>query len=151
MIQRIQSFYLLVASVLLVVASLKEFFILNGGSIVVDGFTAQVAGGDKLFSTLPLNIILWLGALLSFVTIFLFKNRILQMRLTTYTVIILLGFYLLLIYYRYFAFKSFNLEITQSQMTLYALFPVIAAIFVYIANRAIKKDEEKVRSMDRFR
>ncbi len=150
MIQRIQSFYLLVAVVLLIWASFKVFFILNGGAIVLDGFTAHYGDGQKIFSTLPLNIILWLSALLSFIAIFLFKNRILQMRLTTYVVIILLGYYLLLVFYRYYGFKKIA-EITSSQMSIYAVFPVIAAIFVYLANRAIKKDEEKVRSMDRFR
>ena len=149
MIQRIQSFYLLVAAVLLGVASVNEFFVLNQGLVIIDGFNIY-KDADVVFSTLPLNIILWIGAALSVVTIFLYKNRILQMRLTTYTIIILLGFYLLLIYYRYFGITKYVM-VTDSRMTLYSLFPVIAAIFVYMANRAIKKDEEKVRSMDRFR
>ncbi len=150
MIQRIQSLYLLVATALLIAASFMPFFTLNNGALVIDGFYLHSSAGEKIFSTVPMNIILWLGALLSFITIFLFKNRILQMRITTYTVIILLGFYLLLIYYRFMALPKIE-KIVYSKMEIASLFPVIGAILVYMANRAIKKDEEKVRSMDRFR
>ncbi len=150
MIQRIQSLYLLIATVLLIVASFMPFFTLNNGDLVIDGFYFHSSTGENIFSTITMNIILWLGALLSFITIFLFKNRIVQMRITTYTIIILLGFYLLLIYYRFMAVPSIE-KIISSKMEIASLFPVIGAILIYMANRAIKKDEEKVRSMDRFR
>ena len=150
MIQRIQSLYLLIAVVLLIVASLFPFYTFNNGQIIMDGFTLHSAGGEKIFSTIALNIINWLGALLAFITIFLYKNRILQMRIATYTIIILLGFYLLLIYYRFYALPKIE-TITFSKLEIYGLFPVISAILIYMAARAIKRDEEKIRAMDRFR
>jgi len=150
MIQRIQSLYLLIAAVLLTVASFFPFYTFNAGQVVMDGFSVHSSEGIKIFSTVPLNIINWLAALLSLIIIFLYKNRILQMRLTTYTIIILLGFYLLLIYYRFSALPKIE-TITQSKLEIYSLFPVISAILLYMAARAIKKDEDKIRSMDRFR
>ncbi len=150
MIQRIQSLYLLIAVVLLVVASFFPFYTFNNDQIIMDGFSLHTAGGEKVFSTVPLNIINWIAALLAFITIFLFKKRILQMRLCTYTIIILLGFYLLLVYYRFYALPKIE-NITFSKMEIYSLFPVISAILVYMAARAIKRDEDKIRAMERFR
>ncbi len=142
--------YLLIAVLLLIVASFETFFVLNSGAIIINGFTAHYADGGTIFSTLPLNVILWLSALFSFSVMFMFKNRILQMRLTTYTVIILLGFYLLVVYYRYYAFDKIA-QIQNSQMSVFTLFPFISAVFVYLANREVKKIEEKIRSENRFR
>ena len=150
MIQRIQTLYLFIAAVLLVVASFFPFYTFNDGQIIMDGFSLHSASGQEMFSTIPLNIINWLAALLALITIFLFKKRILQMRLATYTIIILLGFYLLLIYYRFYALPKIE-TITYSKLEIYSLFPVISAILIYMAARAIRRDEQKIRAMDRFR
>jgi len=150
MIQRIQTLYLLIAAGIILWASFKPVMTINESQVVIDGFKAAYSSGEKIFSTLPLNIILWLAAAISFITIFLFKNRILQMRLTNFTILILIGYYILIAYYRYKGITKFvDVEITK--YTLFILFPLIGAILVYMANRAIKRDEELVRSTERFR
>ncbi len=149
MIQRIQSVYLLIATGLLIWASIGTFFVLDN-QVVLNGFFAGYSQAHKFFTTLPLNILLWLGAAISFITIFLFKNRILQMRLTTFTILLLLGFYVLLIYYRFSGINRY-IHVTSSLLNYHAILPAISGILIFMAGRAIKKDEELVRSADRFR
>jgi len=150
MIQRIQTLYLLIAIVMLILASFFPLYTFNNGQVVMNGFYVSSVQGTKILSTITLNIINWLAALISFISIFLYKHRILQMRLITYTIIILLGFYFMLIYYRFSVLPKIE-QITYSKLEIFALFPVISAILLYMAAKAIKKDEEKIRSMDRFR
>ncbi len=150
MIQRVQTLYLVIAAILLIVASFLPFYSFNNAQVIMDGFSVHSADGQQIFSTISLNIINWLSAALAIITVFLYKKRILQMRIATYTIIILLGFYLLLIYYRFSALPKIE-TITYSKLEIYSLFPVISAILLYMAAKAIKKDEEKIRSMDRFR
>ena len=150
MIQRIQTLYLLIAIVMLILASFFPLYTFNNGQVVMNGFYVSSVQGTKILSTITLNIINWLAALISFISIFLYKHRILQIRLITYTIIILLGFYFMLIYYRFSVLPKIE-QITYSKLEIFALFPVISAILLYMAAKAIKKDEEKIRSMDRFR
>ena len=96
MIQRIQSVYLLLVTVLLVVAICMPV----GQFIGADGVTAHVfkplgvALADGGFqSTWGLFGILLLSALVAFCTIFLFRNRMLQIRMTIFSSILLIGYY----------------------------------------------------------
>ena len=95
MIQRIQSAYLLLVTVLLVVAICMPV----GQFIGADGVTAHVfkplgvALADGGFqSTWGLFGILLLSALVAFCTIFLFRNRMLQIRMTIFSSILLIGY-----------------------------------------------------------
>ena len=97
MIQRIQSVYLLLVTVLLVVAICMPV----GQFIGADGVTAHVfkplgvALADGGFqSTWGLFGILLLSALVAFCTIFLFRNRMLQIRMTIFSSILLIGYYI---------------------------------------------------------
>ena len=97
MIQRIQSVYLLLVTILLVVAICMPV----GQFIGADGVTAHVfkplgvALADGGFqSTWGLFGILLLSALVAFCTIFLFRNRMLQIRMTIFSSILLIGYYI---------------------------------------------------------
>ena len=143
MIQRIQSIYLLLAG------------IISGGLIFFVNlwFTIKgsVVGMDLLFSNsflekaIPVSFLL--SALLSIVTIFLFKNRKLQFvlgRLNILINLILLG---LLIY------LSLTLpgETMVSEKGIGMFLPVIVILVLVLANKAIKNDEDLVKSVDRLR
>jgi hypothetical protein len=86
--------------------------------------------------------------ILILVTIFKFKNRILQMKLAIINIVVvfILG---ALIFYN--AWSGSKLLSGDSYLTLYFIFPFIAVILIYMAYRAIKKDELLVRSIDRIR
>ena len=90
--------------------------------------------------------------LIAFVTIFLYKNRIIQARLCVINIILMLGYYALLIWYTWLALNmpeivhatSFNVEVP-------ACLPLVSLVLTFMALRGILKDEALVRSMDRIR
>ena len=143
MIQRIQSIYLLLAS------------LVSGGLIFVFNLWNTIK--EKIFvvdlfsrETITLKIVplmFILSAILSLVTIFLFKNRKLQF--VVGRIIILINLFLLglLIY------LSLNLsgETNVSEKGIGMFLPILAILLVVLANKAIKKDEDLVKSVDRLR
>ncbi|HEU4495479.1 MAG TPA: DUF4293 domain-containing protein, partial [Flavobacterium sp.] len=92
------------------------------------------------------DIILFLGsALLSFLTIFLFKNRKLQFVLCRLNIIlnlILLGL---------FIYRSLSISggVATPEKGIGMFLPIFSIVFLVLANKAIKKDEDLVKSADR--
>lgn len=87
------------------------------------------------------------SALISLVTIFMFKNRKLQFVLDRLN--ILLNFFLLGV----FVYWSLSLpgEVDISEKGIGMFLPIISIVFLVLANKAIKKDEDLVKSVDRLR
>lgn len=152
MIQRIQSVYLFIVTVLLVLALCLPI----GRFMGADGVTEQVFRplGVKLAdgsfqSTWGLFGILLLSAFVSLGTIFLFRNRMLQVRMTIFNSILLVGYYL--------AFGAFfwvlrgNLETTGFRVGWALCLPLVSIILNYLAFRAIYRDELMVKAADRLR
>jgi hypothetical protein len=143
MIQRIQSIYLFLASIV----SGGLIFVFNLWNtikekiFVVDLFSREVI----TLQLIPFMFIV--SSILSIVTIFLFKNRKLQFVIGR--VIILINLFLLglLIY------LSLNLsgETTVSEKGIGMFLPILAILLIVLANKAIKKDEDLVKSVDRLR
>ncbi len=136
MIQRIQTIYLLLVA--LVSGLLPVFF-----SLWVNAEGSEVyAYEDSL-----LTIVFLSSAALAVVSIFLFKNRKNQFVINRLNIILnlfLLGF---------FVYRSLNLsgETVVSEKGIGMLTPVFSIVFLVLANRAIKKDEDLVKSVDRLR
>lgn len=152
MIQRIQSVYLLLVTILLVVAICMPV----GQFIGADGVTAHVfkplgvALADGGFqSTWGLFGILLLSALVAFCTIFLFRNRMLQIRMTIFSSILLIGYYIAFCVFM-FILKG-DLDAMTFQLGWALCLPVVAIILNYLAFRAIYKDEVMVKAADRLR
>ena len=87
------------------------------------------------------------SAAMAVITIFLFKNRKNQFVLNRLNIILnlfLLGF---------FVYRSLNLsgETVVSEKGIGMLIPVFSIVFLVLANRSIKKDEDLVKSVDRLR
>ncbi|CAM4187922.1 DUF4293 domain-containing protein [Zobellia nedashkovskayae] len=136
MIQRIQTIYLLIVAL---IAGILPFWI-NLWSDVE---------GNEIFARNDVFIsgAFYISAVLAIVTIVLFKNRKNQFvlnRLNMILNIFLLGF---------FVYRSQNLsgEISVSEKGIGMLIPIISIVFLVLANRAIKKDEDLVKSVDRLR
>jgi hypothetical protein len=87
------------------------------------------------------------SALLALIAIFLFKNRKLQFVFGRIIILINLFLLGLLIY------LSLNLsgEASVSEKGIGMFLPVLAILFIVLANKAIKKDEDLVKSVDRLR
>jgi len=136
MIQRIQSIYLLLTAGI------------SAGLIFV--FHLWITNKDvKIFAMDEhLYFGLFLGsAALSLLSIFMFKNRKLQFVLGRLNIIlnfILLGF---------FAYQSLNIsgEALVSEKGIGIFLPILSIVLLALANKAIKKDEDLVKSVDRLR
>ena len=88
-------------------------------------------------------------SLLAFLIIFLFKNRILQIRLCVFNSILMLGFYGLFAFF-YWSVKG-QMESVSMSFKFALSFPLISLILNYLAIRNIGADEALVRSLDRLR
>ncbi|WP_339628669.1 DUF4293 domain-containing protein [uncultured Maribacter sp.] len=136
MIQRIQSFYLLIVAIL---AGVLPFFF--NLWINIDG--VEVFADNEMLISIAFYII----TVLAIWSIVQFKNRKTQFVINRLNMI--LNFFLL----GFFVFRSLNLsgEISVSEKGIGMLIPVFSIIFLVLANRAIKKDEDLVKSVDRLR
>ena len=145
MIQRKQSIYLLIAAIMS--AGLTFVFSLwtntrnNSSTYLIDLFS----GVSILEKTTP--VLFFTSALLSIVTLFLFKNRQLQFVLGRLNILINLFLLGVLIYLS----QTLSGEALVSEKGIGMFFPVIVILLLVLANKAIKKDEDLVKSVDRLR
>ena len=87
------------------------------------------------------------SAILSIVTIFLFNNRKLQFVIGRIIILINLFLLGLLIYLS----LTLSGEALVSEKGIGMFLPVLTILLIVLANRAIKKDEDLVKSVDRLR
>ena len=98
-----------------------------------------------LFKLIP--FIFTASSVLSMVTIFLFKNRKLQFVVGRIIVLINLFLLVLLIYLS----LTLSGETSVSEKGIGMFLPVLVILLIVLANKAIKKDEDLVKSADRLR
>ena len=150
MIQRIQSVYLFVVTVLLVVAMCLPV----GMYVLPDGSVATFANWGVCLDEVCNNSVwgmfalLLLSAIVALSTIFLYRNRILQIRMTVFNCLLLVGYYLT--FAAFLVVFGNRLDATFHGKWGVCL-PLICVILNYLAIRAIGKDEAMVRAADRLR
>ncbi len=92
-------------------------------------------------------------AALPFVTLWLFKNRWLQVRLCFAEMVLLVGAQIFALVYRARVTsamrESFPSLVADTRLTI--VFPAISLILVILAVRGIIKDQQLVKSLDRIR
>lgn len=150
MIQRIQSLYLLVGSIVQVLFATGTYYTFNAleSSYKVTGSGIYNYAGEKTDGDMK-TLILGIGiAALSIVTIFLFKNRKQQMKFARICALLTIAEIIFLVI-SYFNVK----EIAESEISIgFASFILpISTILFLLATKSIKKDDELVRSVDRIR
>lgn len=147
MIQRIQTVYLLLSAILLgMLFQLNLADITAGGEMYLFNIQGIFKGTDKVFNGLPLMMFLSLILLLHVYVIFNYRNRIRQMRILGFSIILLVGMTGLLLYFAWSGFKGATVS-----FRIPVVFPIVAAILDYLAIRGIGKDEALIRSIDRLR
>ena len=143
MIQRIQTLYLIVAA------------LISGGLINVVYLWKEndtLVYILDLFESISLMLksipaLFLVSTVLSLIAIFLFKNRKLQFvinRLNILTNLYLLGVFL---YY----LLSLPGETAISEKGIGVFIPIVVVVLLVLANKAIHKDENLVKSVDRLR
>jgi hypothetical protein len=136
MLQRIQTIYLLVAAGI------------SAGLIFVFNLWTNAEGLSVFAKDEALFFYLFLGsAALSVISIFRYKDR--QSQFVLGRLNIILNFILLGL----FVYRSLSLsgETEVSEKGIGILLPIFSIVFLVLANKAIKKDEELVKSVDRLR
>jgi len=153
MIQRIQTLFLLIASALqiaLLFMPIAEYAMPDKEIIVLSasGFKTDAVLSEKLLSTNINLIFVCLIALLLLISVFLFKYRILQMRICVFSILLLIGFQLFIIWFTWNSGQMIE-AITYYKISI--IFPIVSVILTYLAYRKINKDEKLVRSLNRIR
>mgnify|MGYP001068066337 CR=1 FL=1 len=152
MIQRIQSAYLLLVVVLMGVTMgmpLGIYIGKAGNAATLYAYGLDIAGVQQDSSCWGIFAIALLSAITAFATIFLYKNRKLQIRLTIFNILVCIGWYatfaaFVLSYKEQLASNAFNCNTG-------AILPLVAIILDLLAIRGIRKDERLVKAADRLR
>ncbi|WP_124980239.1 DUF4293 domain-containing protein [Nonlabens xiamenensis] len=136
MIQRIQTIYLLIAAAI------------SGGLIwvvedFIDGEGNEFVGMDE---SLYFGIFV-LSAVMSSIAIFLYKNR--QLQTVVNRLNILLNLFILGVYV--YSSLTMSGETAVSEKGIGMFIPILSIVLIVLANKAIRKDEQLVKSVDRLR
>ena len=136
MIQRIQTLFLLIVGL---ISGVLPFFL----NLWVEIGGKEVFAQDEVL----VSLVFYAVAVLAVVSIVMYKKRQNQFvvnRLNMILNLFLLGF---------FVYRSLSLsgETVVSEKGIGMLIPVFSIVFLVLANRAIKKDEDLVKSVDRLR
>ncbi|HRY99856.1 MAG TPA: DUF4293 domain-containing protein [Bacteroidales bacterium] len=158
MIQRIQSIYLLLAAAAL---ALMYFFPLSEHSFrgLVVPFTLLSKGGAQeltasmMITVWPLVVGVLVLMILSLAALFLYSKRSTQMKVVMVSVLLnillILGSFWMV---RRLASRLDPAAVDQVMNYQFgAYLPVLSLLFLILAHRGIKKDEQKVRAADRLR
>lgn len=155
MIQRIQSIYLLFASLVmfgLFLFPLAHNIYVDGKDldVTIRGVFQNVSGQPKQTETfLGLTIVTAIVALLPLLIIFLYKNRKQQITLCYSTILVLIGYSFWMAQTVKHAIGAFTLEYANMGIGLFLT--SLAIILLIFAAKAISKDDKLVRSADRLR
>ncbi len=136
MIQRIQSIYLLIVAILAALPCFLPIAYINGEALGFDTYLIYAV----LTAIIPI---------IAFVSIFLFKRRVLQMRLNCVNMILMLFQLIAMIVYLYLTKNHMPDASIKPSWPL--VLPLINMILTFLAIRAISIDEALVRSIDRLR
>ncbi len=143
MIQRIQSLWLLLSALVVVLLSRFAVYVGNLG----DGAKKELMTAERLH----MMIVALLLIIIPVITIFLFKNRPGQKQLIW--VHILLNLLMLLFFY--IAKGAFlhgqSPPFVSSRYSFAVIVPVISIIFDIMAYRGIRADEKLIKAADKFR
>jgi len=156
MIQRVQSIFLLLATVLmsfLVILPYAELNLYDGQTLTFFSHVIRTSTYQEVSSlyqnTFPIIALILLACLLSFGNIFLFNYRIWQLRICLINMVILI--LLLAVMFLYYSIARFSLYLTAHAFKFPAIFPFVALLLNFLAYRNIHNDEILVNSYKRIR
>lgn len=157
MIQRIQTIFLvlaLISGTLVFFFPLAEFYHELYGNYKL--FVLELKSMDpdpKITTSIWFNSPLWITAgasvILSLVSIFLYKNRLNQLRLVAFNLLLNVSFVVMV--FIIYSNKITKLTQIEPSYQMGIFFPLISLVFLILANRFIRKDDALVKSTDRLR
>ena len=149
MIQRIQSVYLLIVAILsvIVISNPVGSFIGTDNSITEFTNLSRISqDGTESYEPWALFAIQMISAIISLITIFLYKKRMVQIRFTLFNIILAVGYYATLVTF-VFMLKGESTFVPSWVVCL----PFVGIVLDWLAIRAIGKDEMLVKAYERLR
>lgn len=147
--QRKQTLFLIFSLAAIVVCLLSPVGAIDSPTIGAENLLTNLSwtgNGTSERPAWPLFILIALSGIVSVVTIFIYKNRRLQMKLCTWGMIFDVAWYV------YYAVVYFGVP---SELDMHfrfgACLPLISCIFLWMAKKGVKADDDLVKSMDRIR
>jgi len=139
MIQRIQSVWLFLATLFNAITFKFPFYTGDWLKDTMPNFIVDL----NAQTTIWLTILTVITGVIALVTIFLFRNRKLQLRLCY------LGIFLTLVLLTLYFLEMMNFE--DGTIALWVIFYFAILISYFLAARGISKDQKLIKSMDRLR
>jgi hypothetical protein len=157
MIQRSQSVYLLLVTVLmsfLLIRPYAEIKLAEGQSLAFYSHVIKMDTGTDISKaykiTIPVIALVLITALISFGNIFLYNRRIVQIRICVInSVLLIILLFIMFIYY--ISIRVGSLSVIHYTLRIPMIFPFMSIIFNLMAYRAIQHDELLVNSYKRMR
>ena len=137
MIQRIQSIWLLLAAVCVFLTLKFSTYVGTNKDLIPSSFLNGIATFPLIFVTLAVGI-------LTLITIFLYKNRKLQLRFTILAMLLEAG--LIFLYY-----KEIQTFIGKGTFSITAILHVAVVVFLILAARGINSDNKLIKDSNRLR
>ncbi len=157
MIQRIQSIYFLLAIIITIVVVFIPIGYLqfdNNNYTFTTFMLKESTGEGYLMQTIYLALMLFASAILSIITLFSYKNRKKQISFNTYNLTLFLLILVLALYVfpdLIFKRQGWVEDANSFQFNYWIMISILPPFFIYLANRAIRKDEKLVQQSDRLR
>ena len=137
MIQRIQSIWLLLASICVFLTLKFSTYVGTNKDLIPSSFLNGIATLPLIFVTLAVGIV-------TLITIFLYKNRKLQLKLTLLAILLEVG--LIFLYYR-----EIQTFIGQGTFSITAILHAGVFLFLILAARGISSDNNLIKDSNRLR
>lgn len=155
MIQRIQTLYLGIASILLIVLFMVNILLLELTGEDASYQLTQIGlemhadtGVEKIGQAYAVMVSLVLSLLLSIYAVMQYRNRKFQITLVRFAMLMQLAFIASVVFYLTRLQEMTEGEVSYSPLLLV---PIVNIVLYVLAIRGIRKDEELVRSADRLR
>lgn len=155
MIQRMQTVYLLLTTILSVLFLNGHIIrFVNGPKNVLylgsDGIRIMdnIGGSETVWILLLLTLLIILILLISLITVFMYRKRKIQMKLATGLIVFVCILILAAVYYYISVTMKYSGEIKPGINVI--ILPILL-VLSYLAYRGIKRDENIVKSYDRLR
>ena len=154
MIQRIQSLFLLAASILsaIIVIHPISSMILSGGleyEFLPYGLISVGDSSELMYNTFPIIVLAIITTILNITTIFIYKKRNLQMRICVYNILLTIGLIISIFGYYFLIKRSFDISTHAFSYTV--VMPFVNIILIFQAFRGIRRDDLLLKSYNRLR
>ncbi len=158
MIQRIQSVFLFFIGVCMVVMLFTPIWTktaaVSGEIVQLNVISLSYTNQAKEVSKIPtfyVGILCILSLVLAYVSLFSFKNRMLQIKLNLVNTVVIMALFGCCTFLIFVKGEALISSVARGTMGVGLFMPAIALVFNSLANRFIWKDEKLVRSADRLR